>query len=196
MANHVSNRIVISNINNDILDEVNRIFKKAEGEYEVGTEELAKRVFGEDAPEEYDRGWYCDNCGAKWMHGYAELEEYDGMDEICIEITSAWDSINGWVYRLFQNLSKINESVIIMNTFEDEGYNFAGVYYTSKEHEDECEWIDMDEHDVNIMFGDDVEQSEIANDKFYDAMYELEKSHKECHLRIIEDMKLNPENYE
>jgi len=24
----------------------------------------------------------------------------------------------------------------------------------------------------------------------------LEKSHKECHLRVIEDMKLNPENYE
>ena len=77
MANHIENYITIENSNEEVLKEVQRVFKLEEGEWEVDTETLAKRVFGDDAPEEYDRGWYCEECGAKWLYGSIE----DDSDE-------------------------------------------------------------------------------------------------------------------
>ena len=72
MANHIENYIVIENSNEEVQKEVQRVFQTAEGEWEVHSEDLVKRVFGEDAPEEYDRTWYCDNAGAKWLYGSSE----------------------------------------------------------------------------------------------------------------------------
>lgn len=178
MANHIENYILIENSNEEVLKEVQRVFQLAEGDYEVHSEDLAKRVFGEDAPEEYDRGWYCDNCGAKWLHGSIE----DGHpDEQTVRITSAWDPINGWVERFAQNLRKIKEDVVVHNTFEDEGYNFAGVYYTSKEYDD-CEWVDMDEYDVEqIWENDDVRE------EYHDELHNILVEHKNAHQQTITD---------
>lgn len=49
MANHIENYITIENSNEEVLKEVQRVFKLEEGEWEVDTESLAKRVFGDDA---------------------------------------------------------------------------------------------------------------------------------------------------
>ena len=54
MANHIENFIQIENSNAEVQKEVQRVFQTKEGEWEVDTEELAKRVFGENAPEESD----------------------------------------------------------------------------------------------------------------------------------------------
>src|SRR5210317_1405347 len=115
MANHIENWIIIENGNEEVLSEIKRIFECEEGQYETHTEDLAKRVFGDDTPEEYDREWYCEMCGAKWFHGYIES---DDMEEITINITSAWAPINSWLERLSLNLQKIKEDVIIYNQFE------------------------------------------------------------------------------
>jgi hypothetical protein len=178
MANHVENYIVIENSNEEVLKEVQRVFQLDEGEWEVHSENLVKRVFGEDAPEQYDRGWYCDNAGAKWLNG--SIED-NSPEEPIVRITSAWDAINGWVERFAQNLRNIKEDVVVHNTFEDEGYNFAGVYYTSKEYDD-CEWVDMDEFDVEEMW----ENDEIMY-QYHDELHKIREEHKEAHRTTIED---------
>lgn len=191
MANNIENYIVIQNSNEDVLAEIKRVFQTEDGEWDVHTETLVKRVFGEDAPMEYDREWYIDNCGAKWLHG--NIED-DSPEEPVVRITSAWDPINGFIERLASNLRKIKSDVIVHNTFEDEGYNFAGVYYTSEEYDD-TEFVDIDEYDADVFWGDDEEAGEEARQKLYDEMHDILEMHKQSHIDVIEDMKLNPENY-
>jgi len=186
MANHVENYIIIENSNEEVLKEVQRVFQVSEGEYDVHSEDLAKRVFGEDAPEEYDRGWYCDNCGAKWLYG--SIED-DSVDEQTVRITSAWDPVNEWVERFAQNLQKIKEDVVVHNTFEDEGYNFAGVYFTSMHYMD-TEWVDMDEYDVEKIWEDDD-----IREEYHDELHQILVEHKESYELHLKDMKENPEDY-
>jgi hypothetical protein len=186
MANNIENFIHIINANEDVLNEVKRIFEKEDGQYDVHTEALAQRVFGDETPLEYDREWYTNNCGAKWMYGHIED---DDVEDITIEITSAWDAINEWVDRFAQNLRKIKSDVIVHNTYEDEGYNFAGVYYTSEEYDDN-EGIDMGEYDVDQIWEDDE-----VRDSYFDELHSILDMHYKCHKDVIEDMKLNPENY-
>ena len=50
MANHIENYITIENSNEEVLKEVKRVFETKEGEWEVDTETLAKRVFGDALP--------------------------------------------------------------------------------------------------------------------------------------------------
>ena len=175
MANHIENFIQIENSNAEVQKEVQRVFQTKEGEWEVDTEELAKRVFGEDAPEEYDRSWYCDECGAKWLYG--SIED-DSEDEQSVRIISAWDSVNPWVERFAQNLRKIKEDVVVHNTFEDEGYNFAGVYFTAKYYDD-VEWVDIEE----------------LREDYHNELYQILLDHKEAYKNILEDVKNNPEQY-
>jgi hypothetical protein len=182
MANHIENYIRVENANEDVLNEIKRVFQIEEGDYQVHTEDLAKRVFGEDAPQEYDRGWYCDECGAKWLNGCIED---DDLDEIRILMTSAWDPINGWVERFAQNLRKIKEDVVVHNTFEDEGYNFAGVYYTAKEYDD-CEWVDIDEYDIEKIWEDDD-----VREQYHDELRDILDGHREAHKTTIEDNQQN-----
>jgi hypothetical protein len=186
MANHVENFIHIINANEDVLNEVKRIFEKEEGQYDVQTEALAQRVYGDETPLEYDREWYTNNCGAKWMYGHIED---DDMEDIGIEITSAWDNINVWVDRFAQNLRKIKSDVIVHNTYEDEGYNFAGVYYTSAEYDDD-EGVDMGEYEDSYLWEDDD-----ARDRYFDELGSILDMHRQCHIDRIVDMNENPDNY-
>jgi hypothetical protein len=178
MANNIENYIVIENSNEEVFKEIQRVFQLDEGEWEVHSENLVKRVFGEDSPKEYDRDWYCDNAGAKWLHGCIED---DSPESPTIRITSAWDPINGWVERLAQNLRKIKEDVIVHNTFEDEGYNFAGVYYSSNEYDD-CEWVDIDSYDIKKIWEDDN-----VREQYHNELYQILIDHKETHSYNLND---------
>ena len=180
MANHVENFIHILNADENVLNEVKRIFKNEEGRYDTQTEDLAQRVFGDETPLEYDRGWYLDNCGAKWLYGHIED---DDIEDINILITSAWDDINGWVERFAENLRKIKSDVVVHNTYEDEGYNFAGVYYTSAEYDDN-EGIDMNEYDVTQIWKDDE-----VRDEYFNELNSILQMHIDCHRDTIEDLK-------
>lgn len=180
MANHIENFIHILNADENVLNEVKRIFEKVEGRYDVQTEDLAQRVYGDETPLEYDRDWYCTKCGAKWLYGHIED---DDIEDISIEITSAWDAVNGWVARFAENLRKIKSDVVVYNTYEDEGYNFAGVYYTSAEYDDD-EGIDMGEYeDRNIWEDDD------ARDDYFNELNSILQMHIDCHRDTIEDLK-------
>lgn len=180
MANHVENFIHILNADENVLNEVKRIFEKVEGRYDIQTEDLAQRVYGDETPLEYDRSWYLDNCGAKWLYGHIED---DDIEDINILITSAWGPVNEWVDRFAQNLRKIKSDVVVHNTYEDEAYIFAGVYYTSEEYDDD-EGIGMGEYDVDQIWEDDG-----VRDQYFDELRSILDMHIQCHKDTIEDMK-------
>ena len=180
MANHIQNYIHILNADENVLNEVKRIFEREEGKYDVQTEQLAQRVYGDETPLEYDRGWYETKCGAKWLYGRIE-DDY--IEDIVVDITSAWDAINPWVERFAENLRKIKSDVVVHNTYEDEAYNFAGVYYTSEEYDDNEE-VDMNEYDVDEIFEDDN-----VREDYHNELIEILQMHINCHSEAIEDLK-------
>lgn len=181
MANNIENYITIRNADENVLNEIKRIFEyEAENTYKtIHTEDLANRVYGEEAPVEYDREWYLQKCGAKWMYGV--VEDWD-VNEIIINITSAWDPINEWLDRLAINLIAIKEDVIIESKFEDEGLNFLGVSYFSKEYSD-VEFLD-DDVDANKFWDDDDYREEI-----YETINLMMEDERRIHLEVIEDLK-------
>ena len=181
MANHIENYIKIRNADENVLNEIKRIFEyEAESTYKtIHTEELAQRVFGEETPVEYDREWYVNKVGAKWFYGV--VEDWD-MEDITIDITSAWDPINGWLDRLAINLQAIKEDVIIESTFEDEGLNFMGVAYYSKEYSDE-EYLDEDVDGAKFWDDDDY------RGEIYETIQLMMEDMRRMHLEVIEELK-------
>lgn len=181
MANHIENYIKIKNADENVLNEIKRIFEyEAESTYKtIHTEELAQRVYGEETPVEYDREWYIEKTGAKWMYGV--VEDWD-VEDITIDITSAWDPINEWLERLSINLIAIKEDVVIENKFEDEGLNFIGVGYFSKEYTD-IEYLDED-IDGYKFWDDDDYRNEI-----YEKLDNLLDEQIQIHKDRIEELK-------
>ena len=74
---------------------------------------------------------------------------------------------------------------MVYNTFEDEGYNFAGVYYTSKEYDD-CEFVDIDEYDIEKIWEDDD-----VREQYHDELHQILDGHREAHKTTIEDNQQN-----
>ena len=183
MANNIENYITIKNADENVLNEIKRIFEyQADSTYKtVHTEDLANRVYGEEAPVEYDREWYIEKCGAKWMYGV--VEDWD-VSEIIINITSAWDPINEWLERLSINLIAIKEDVIIESKFEDEGLNFLGVAYFSKEYSD-VEYLDEDV-DGNKFWDDDDYREGI-----YETIQLMIEDERRIHSEVIEELNNN-----
>ena len=140
---------------------------------------MVNRVYGEEAPVEYDREWYIEKCGAKWMYG--TVEDWD-MNDITINVVSAWDPVNEWIERLSINLIAIKEDVIIESKFEDEGLNFLGVAYFSKEYSD-VEYLD-EEVDGEKFWEDDEYM-----DGIYETINLMMEDERRIHLEVIEDLK-------
>lgn len=118
MANHMETYITIKNGDIKVAEKLKEIFTPAEGEYEVHTEDLYKRLYGDEAPEEYDRGWVCDNLGAKWV--YSEFEYDEEPQHIHLLLTSAWSVPIQMLEKLAEILTNIKEDCYICGTYEDE----------------------------------------------------------------------------
>jgi hypothetical protein len=124
MANHVTNWIRIWTNPDGVA-----WIKNAIGEGEKETEQLIAAVFREH-PAEYDRWWVSENCGAKWFYGEAD---YMADEYVFMNITSAWDSVDGWISELAKRLYEIDPNTKIQNRIVDEAMNFAGISFVSKE---------------------------------------------------------------
>lgn len=179
MANHVSNYITINNSDENVLKKVKEIFEpKTQNPFEtIWSVQLVNGVFDNiwsNGEEDYDREWIIKNCGAKWFNGI--ISDYTD-DTITLTIESAWDPIMGWVEKLTEVLSNIKPDVWIQTKFEDEGYNFAGVYLTAKDYFS-YEYIDIENWDVSKFLegGDEYEAycDELSNmmDEEVDAYFE------------------------
>jgi len=166
MANHISNYLEIRNSNPAVLAYMEWVFERIDGQYDTGTEELAKKVYGEEYPAEYNRGWVIDNCGAKWFNG---IIDESGDDYINIQMESAWDPPSDWIVRLTEKLLSIKNDIIITNTYEDEAYNFVGVQLCAK-FEEKHTLIDMDNYDLEKIWDDDE-----MRDALYDEQYAVKE---------------------
>ena len=176
MANSVSNLIFIKNADDNVVAKVKEIFKtNSEDPFEqIWTAQLVNGVFDNIWPNgenDYDRDWVIENCGAKWFNGNMGYVDSDGT--ITINIESAWDPILGWVEKLGKVLTEIKSDVYIQNSFEDEGYNFAGVQLVAKDYSSE-EYINMEDWDV---------------DKFYERGEEYESYWQELINMMEEEVK-------
>ena len=187
MANHMETYISIKNGDEKVAEKLKEIFTPNEGEYQVDTEDLGKRIFGEDAPEEYDRGWYSDNVGAKWV--YSEYEHDDDCESIHLLLTSAWSVPQGLLERLAKVLSEIKSDCYISGTYEDESYDpcgafvYAGDYDDIEDWDEEFNWDKYDEDDFYL-------------ENWRDEYMSLEKDLVDAYLEFVEDKKNNPEHYQ
>lgn len=181
MANHITQFVTFKNLNEESKEELNRIFKSEPDKYtDVHTTDLIAGIF--DKPnytnEDYDREWVVENCGSKWFYGGIESE---WGDEISATIVSAWDPINPLLEILTQKLVKLNEEVVVESIFEDEGYNFAGIFYGSKEHTTE-EYINIESWDIERFWSGEEEDDEYREEFQWELAGMLEDE-RNVHIR-------------
>lgn len=187
MANHMETYITIKNGDIKVAEKLKEIFTPKEGEYQVDTEDLVKRIFGEYSPEEYDRGWYIDNIGAKWI--YSEFEYDDNCEYIHLHTTSAWSVPQGLLERLAKVLSEVKEDCYIIGTYEDESYDPCGAFVYAGDYDDIEDWDG--EIDYDKMWEDDE-----YRDELYENFNELRDELESCYLEYLTDKEENPEDYE
>ena len=185
MANHMETYIQIKNGDDRVLEKVREIFTPNGGQYDVGTEDLMKRIFGEDAPEEYDYGWACDNLGAKWI--YSEYEDSDECEYIDLRLTSAWSVPQGLLKGLSKALYNIKEDCYICGTYEDESMDPCGAFIYAKDYDDIEDYDD--EYDWDKEEEDDFYR-ENWHEKIYELKTDVEKAYLE-YLKDLEDEKTN-----
>jgi hypothetical protein len=186
MANHMETYINIKNGDIKVAEKLKEIFTPNEGEYQVDTEDLAKRIFGEDAPEEYDRGWYIDNIGAKWV--YSEYDHDDDCEAIHLHLTSAWSVPQGLLERLAKVLYDIKEDCYIYGSYEDESMDPCGAFVYAKDYDD------IEDYDDEYDWDKD-EEDDFYREEWHDAIYQLQQDLESCYLEYLEDKKNNPEDY-
>jgi hypothetical protein len=173
MANHVTNWIRIWTNPDGVA-----WIKNAIGNGEKETEQLIAAVFLEH-PAEYDRWWVSENCGAKWFYGEAD---YVADEYVFMNITSAWDPVDGWINELAKRLYEIDSNTTIQNRFSDEAMNFAGVSFVSKSWSN-TEMLDEVQRDKFIELAN-VENSEGGEWEYLEEVFdeivdEQEKDYKE-----------------
>jgi hypothetical protein len=186
MANHVENYIRVKNCNQEVIDELQRIFSVQDEIGDVHTIDLINRIYDKDwTNDDYDREWVLENVGAKWVYGQIE-GEWD--TEITINLTSAWDAVNPLLKQLCSKLICIKEDVVIENRFEDEGLDPMGVAYISSVYES-VEYLD-EEVDVYKFYEDEEYRDEV-----YEMLEELMDEERRIHQEVLDELKEERENY-
>ena len=176
MANHMETYINIKNGDIKVAEKLKEIFTPPEGDYETNTEDLYKRLYGDKAPEEYDRGWVCDNLGAKWV--YSEFEYDDEPQHIHLMLTSAWSVPIQLLEKLAKVLTDIKEDCYITGTYEEESYEPMGAFLYGKI------WDDIEDYD------DEIDQDKIWEDDFYmeNIREEVEQMRVDIEKVYLEDL--------
>jgi len=187
MANHMETFIHIKNGDNKVAEKLKEIFTPNEGDYDTHTEDLYKRLYGDEAPEEYDRGWVCDNLGAKWV--YSEFEYDDKPEHIHLLLTSAWSVPIQMLEKLAKILTDIKEDCYICGTYEDESYDPCGAFLYAKD------WDDIEDWDGEFDW-DKYEEDDFYLENWRDEYMSLEKDIEEAYFDYLKDKEENPEDYQ
>jgi len=179
--------IHIKNGDNKVAEKLKEIFTPNEGDYDTHTEDLYKRLYGDEAPEEYDRGWVCDNLGAKWV--YSEFEYDDKPEHIHLLLTSAWSVPIQMLEKLAKILTDIKEDCYICGTYEDESYDPCGAFLYAKD------WDDIEDWDDEFDW-DKYEEDDFYLENWRDEYMSLEKDIEEAYFDYLKDKEENPEDYQ
>jgi len=187
MANHMETYINIKNGDIKVAEKLKEIFTPPEGDYETSTEDLYKRLYGDEAPEEYDRGWVCDNLGAKWV--YSDFEYDEEPQHIHLMLTSDWSVPIQLLEKLGKILTDIKEDCYICGTYEDESMDPCGAFIYAKDYDD------IEDYDDEYDWDKD-EEDDFYRETWHDKIAELGKEVEGAYLEFLEDKKNNPEDYE
>jgi len=178
MANHMETYINIKNGDIKVAEKLKDIFTPPEGEYETNTEDLYKRLYGDEAPEEYDRGWVVDNLGAKWV--YSEFEYDEEPQHIHLNLTSAWSVPQGLLEKLAEVLTDIKADCYICGTYEDESMDPCGAYIYAKNYDD------IEDYDDEYDWDKD-EEDDFYRETWHDKVFELQKEVEEAYLESLKE---------
>ena len=135
MANHVNNYISIDQIS----DEGRKVWQEqfvdtiAEGNYS-DLRELFFEIGEDDKFIDFDYGVVEDKIGAKW----ATIEDVheDGMN-----VCSAWGPVVPFAEHVAEVIGKVDPSIRIVMTYEDEFPNFVGVAtFTAEGLDNDTDW--------------------------------------------------------
>lgn len=187
MANHMETYINIENGDIKVAEKLKEIFTPPEGQYQTDTEDLYKRLYGDEAPKEYDRGWVVEHLGAKWV--YSEFEYDDDCEHIHLNLTSAWSVPIQMLERLADVLTDIKEDCYIFGTYEDESMDPCGAFVYAKDYDD------IEDYDQEYDWDKD-EEDDFYRETWHDKIAELGKEVVDAYLDYLKDKKENPEDYE
>ena len=176
MANHMETIITVVNGDSKVAEKLKEIFTPKEGEYEVNTQDLAERIFTDEAPEEYDYGWSCDTLGAKWIYSEFYLED-DDTDYVDLKLTSAWSVPQGLLEKLAEVLSDIKEDCYICGTYEDESMDPCGGFIYAKNYDD------IEDIDEEYDWGKE-EEDDFYRENFHEKVYNLKEDMVKAYLEF------------
>ena len=178
MANHVQTHIVVKSDNPQVYQKLMDMFDNTTWKDWENTMFIYNLVTGNE-DDEYDREEYIERIGAKWAY----IDEVDiEKDDATIDITSAWDYVEGFIYELSYMLSQIDPKVIIEFDYEDESMNPVGggaIYkedLISFETERFGEWPDENDDDYDLLVDEHYEKIWHQKEEFIkEAKYELKE---------------------
>jgi hypothetical protein len=186
MANHMETYIEIKNGNKDVADKLRDIFQPKEGEWESHTEDIYKALYGDEAPEEYDRSWVIDNIGAKWIT--ADFTYDEDPKYIELRTTSAWSVPIDMLEKLANVLAEIKEDCYIIGVYEDESFDPCGAFVYAGGYTDIEDW------DGEIDY-DKIWEDDDYRDDLYTEINYLRTELEEQYLEYLQDKMDNPEDY-
>lgn len=137
MANHVSNHIEFSKINDEALAFLKDLYEKRVRkesnwfpDFFVDGETLTY-----EESEQYS--WTCENIGPKWSY----IEEFDIDGRGGMNVISAWSCPDDGISKLVDMLGQLDPEIVVSVRYEDEGPNFVGAaIYTANGLEEYAEW--------------------------------------------------------
>ena len=146
MANHVSAYLSVVSISEEgqkvwdkfVTGKLDEHRKKEESDYaEV---HLGHYLFEESDGEftNWDFNEMCEGVGAKWAYA-------TDWDECGVATYSAWSPVGPWAEMVAKEIGKVDPSVQLRLTYEDEFPNFIGAATYNKDGEDDDEYIEWDE---------------------------------------------------
>ena len=180
--------ITIKNGDSKVAEKLKEIFTPKEGEHDVWTEDLTRRIFQNDSPEDIDYAWAIENLGAKWVYSEFYLED-DDTDYVDLRLISAWSVPQGLLEKLAEVLSDIKEDCYICGTYEDESMDPCGAFIYAKDYDDIEDYDD--EYDW-----DKEEEDDFYRENFYEKVYNLKEDMVKAYLEYLKDREENPEDYE
>jgi hypothetical protein len=160
MANHVSSYLSVVSISEEgqkvwnkfVTDKLDELRKKEESEWA----EVHLMNFIWDNDEDYDRQEMCERIGAKWAYA-------TDWDEGGVATYSAWSPVGPWAEWIGKEIGKVDPSVELRLTYEDEFPNFIGVATYNKDGEASDEYIEWDEF-LQWMISRDDELAEMYDE--------------------------------
>ena len=142
MANHVSAYLSVVSISAEgqkvwdkfVTGKLDELRKKEESDYA----EVHLMNFIWDNDDDYDRNEMCERIGAKWAYA-------TDWDECGVATYSAWSPVGPWAEMIAEEIGKVDPTVQLKLTYEDEFPNFIGVATYNKDGNEDDEYIEWDE---------------------------------------------------